>query len=59
MGTVGQVAVLQSGKAPVEFSLMRIWLAGLKTVDAPWLKSRAALCIAQNLLYNTYERLFP
>lgn len=58
MGTVGQVAVLLSGKAPVEFSLMRIWLAVLRTVDTLWLKFRAALCVAQNLLCNTYEDLF-
>lgn len=59
MGTVGQVAVLLSGKAPAEFSLMRVWLAVLKTVDTLWLKCRAALYISQNLLYTTYEHLFP
>lgn len=56
---VGQVAVLLRGKAPAEFSLMRVWLAVLKTVDTLWLKFRAALYIAQNLLYATYEHLFP
>lgn len=56
---VGQVVVLLSGKAPAEFSLMRAWLAVLKTVDTLWLKCRAALYIARNLLYTTYEHLFP
>lgn len=59
MGMVGQVAVLLSGKAPAEFSLMRVWLAVSKTVDTPWLKCRTALYIAQNLLYTTYGHLFP
>lgn len=59
MGMVGQVVVLLSGKAPAEFSLMRAWLAVLKTVDTLWLKCRAALYIARNLLYTTYEHLFP
>lgn len=59
MGTEGQVAVLLSGGAPAEFSLMRVWRAVLKTVDTLWLKFRAALYIAQNLLYTTYEHLFP
>lgn len=59
MGMVGQVVVLLSGKAPAELSLMRVWLAVLKTVDTLWLKCRAALYMAQNLLYTTYEHLFP
>lgn len=59
MGMVGQTVVLLGGKAPAEFSLMRVWLAALKTVDTLWLKCGAALYIAQNLLYTTYEHLFP
>jgi len=55
MGMVGQVAVPLSGRAPAEFSLVRVWLAVLKTVDTLWLKCRAALYIAQNLLCTTYE----
>lgn len=59
MGTVGQVAVLLRGKAPAEFSAVRVELAILKTVDTLWLKSRAALYVSQNPLYTTYERLLP